>query len=159
MKLGVTHHTLVADQLSADKPLVFLMDAPKIPVEKKKGKKKNDLQLNHKNFGSILDVVRLKNAARIAIGWRVRRVQLVNRLSWTLAEFSKVSKQCCVILMLLCIMFPLAHPGLSAVVLISIPGRLDCNSADGVKTIVPIRPICIFSSTMDLTDQVVGVLA
>lgn len=78
VKLSVTHHTLSAanETLTADKPLVFAMEPFKDPGEKKKDNKKKKQKkthgLNSKNFGSALNISKMKNAQRFVIGWRAR---------------------------------------------------------------------------------------
>ena len=83
MKLAVTHHTLSASandaiQLTAEKSLTFVLDAPK---ERESGKqpkaskkrKKGGAGLNTKNFGSVIDISKFKDAKRFVVGWRARR--------------------------------------------------------------------------------------
>lgn len=83
MKLAVTHHTLSASandaiQLTAGKALTFVLDAPKERESgKKTGKKRKKgggtAGLNTKNFGSVIDISKFKNAKRFVVGWRARR--------------------------------------------------------------------------------------
>ena len=82
VKLGVTHHTLSASandaiQLTAEKPLTFVLDALK---QRESGKSKTKKRkkgggtggLNTKNFGSVIDISKFKNAQRFVVGWRAR---------------------------------------------------------------------------------------
>ncbi|CAL1125989.1 unnamed protein product [Cladocopium goreaui] len=82
VKLAVTHHVLSSDKVSQEKPLVFLMDPPKDPKEdreeggkpkrKKQKKEKGAGTMTNKNFGSVVDIAKLKKANRLLIGWRIR---------------------------------------------------------------------------------------
>jgi len=77
VKLAVTHHTVTTNgdswQLTAEKALVFILDAPKQPDTGKKTKKKSKRgSFNTKNFGSIMSVDKMKNAKRFITGWRCR---------------------------------------------------------------------------------------
>ena len=61
-------------QLSSEKPLAFVLDPVKEREEKKnKGKKRKKSGLNSKNFGSVIDISKFKNASRVLVGWRARR--------------------------------------------------------------------------------------
>ena len=57
-----------------NKPLVFVLDQPPQPQEKKKGKKgKGAVQISSKNFGAWMSVTKLKTAVdTMTIAWRVR---------------------------------------------------------------------------------------
>lgn len=78
VKLAVTHHTIeAADKIVCDKPLAFLMDPPKQPDQgdgdgRRKRKKTAEKNMTAKNFGSVLNIAKLKKAGRLVIGWRVR---------------------------------------------------------------------------------------
>ena len=86
VKLAITHHTIggSADALkiTAEKSLVFVLDPPKQQEEKKdkKGKKKKAGVLNPRNFGSIIDISKLKGARHFVIGWRARFPSLIIRM-------------------------------------------------------------------------------
>eukprot|EP00438_Fugacium_kawagutii_P001271 Skav224319 [mRNA] locus=scaffold227:508757:513150:+ [translate_table: standard] len=79
VKLAITHHTISSDEkVVNEKPICFLMDPPKDREEggkpaKKKQKKNTDAgTMTNKNFGSILDISKLKSCNRLLVGWRVR---------------------------------------------------------------------------------------
>ncbi|CAK9042507.1 unnamed protein product [Durusdinium trenchii] len=79
VKLCVTHHNLSSDseKIERQKSLCFLMDPPKDreasgKPNKKKLKKAAAGNMTANNFGSILDISKLKRASRVVIGWRVR---------------------------------------------------------------------------------------
>ena len=80
VKLAVTHHTLQACgeswQVTGDKPLVFVLDQPKqADTGSKRGKKKKRVAgFNIKNFGSVVDVSKMKDARRFVTGWRARQI-------------------------------------------------------------------------------------
>ena len=79
VKVAITHHSLQASgeswQVAGEKPLVFVLDQPKDTGSKdsKKGKKKKRQGFNIKNFGSVVDISKMKDARRFVIGWRVRQ--------------------------------------------------------------------------------------
>lgn len=59
--------------VTSDKPLVFVLDQPKQDEKKRKSKgKKNKGGLKPQNFGSIVDISKLKDAKRFIVGWRAR---------------------------------------------------------------------------------------
>ena len=62
--------------MACEKPLVFLLDSPKIPEEekgrKRKKGKKEPSKWNIKNFGSVVNISMIKKAERVVIGWRAR---------------------------------------------------------------------------------------
>ena len=77
--MAVTHHKLSSEQLQQEKPLAFVMDPPKTdrdeggkPLKKKAKKEKDPNKMTNKNFGSVVDIPKLKGANRIVIGWRLR---------------------------------------------------------------------------------------
>lgn len=77
MKLALTNHDMSPDNVVANKPLVFQMDPFKQDREDtgkapKKKQKKSVGSMTEKNFGSIVDVTKIKAAKRIVIAWRVR---------------------------------------------------------------------------------------
>lgn len=77
MKLALTNHDMSPDNVVANKPLVFQMDPVKQDREDtgkapKKKQKKSVGSMTEKNFGSIVDVAKIKAAKRIVIAWRVR---------------------------------------------------------------------------------------
>ena len=73
--MGITHHSLSSEKIEQEKPLAFCMDAVKVEQPPKKKRKSNAAagSMTSKNFGSVLDIPKLKRANRILIGWRVRR--------------------------------------------------------------------------------------
>lgn len=76
VKVAVTHHSYnPADEvLKPDKSLVFVMDPFKDPEEMdgNKKRKKNPAKFNIKNFGSCLNVSKVKSASRLKVAWRIR---------------------------------------------------------------------------------------
>ena len=78
VKLAVTHHAVSSDNVAQEKPLVFLMDPAKQdrdegkPKKKKQKKEKGAGNMTNKNFGSVVDIAKLKKANRLLIGWRIR---------------------------------------------------------------------------------------
>lgn len=82
VKLAITHHTVTAaanDSLmvTSDKPLVFVLDQPKQDDGKrrksKSKKNKGDKGgLKAQNFGSVVDISKMKDAKRFVVGWRAR---------------------------------------------------------------------------------------
>lgn len=75
VKVGITHHSLSSEKIEQEKPLAFCMDAVKVEQPPKKKRKSNAAagSMTSKNFGSVLDIPKLKRANRILIVWRVRR--------------------------------------------------------------------------------------
>ena len=143
----MTHHVLSSTtKIEQDKPLVFVMDPPKLDREddgkpkKKKGRKeKGSGSMTHKNFGSILDIGKFKRAQRLMVGWRMRcHVVSPN----VLVRWCHLGN---------CLM--LLHEPLGLVC----PARLDTNNASGVKTLVPLRPIACVTGVLDLGSTVMKV--
>ena len=63
--------------------MVFVLDPPKQQEKDKKdkkGKKKKSGGLNPRNFGSIIDISKLKGARHFVIGWRARFPSLIIRI-------------------------------------------------------------------------------
>ena len=84
----MTHHAVSsADKIDCTKPLTFLMDPPKTTGEgeppkkrSRKSKASSERTLTSKNFGSVLDVAKLKKANRLVIGWRMRHHIINDRM-------------------------------------------------------------------------------
>ena len=75
VNVQITHHTLNGDDLSSEKQLVFVLDdvkEPKEPKKRKKGKTNKSPGPTFKNFGSFIDVDKLKQCAKFTVGWRCR---------------------------------------------------------------------------------------
>ena len=79
VKLAITHHSIGGSvdalRISSEKPLVFVRDPPKQQEEKEKKEKKRKKKaggLNPRNFGSIIDISKLKGSRHFVIGWRAR---------------------------------------------------------------------------------------
>ena len=84
MNIKISQHTLSSGEeanLSPDKPLCFLLDERKNQDDdaggnkkkkKKKEKKDGPAPPTFKNFGSFVNVSKMKNAGKLTIGWRVR---------------------------------------------------------------------------------------
>ena len=77
VKLAVTQHTIGSigseAEITTDKDLVFVLDALKEePAKKKRKKSKDDSKCTAKSFGALVNISKLKNAARLITSWRVR---------------------------------------------------------------------------------------
>lgn len=76
--MKVFQHTMSSGEQATwtcDKPLCFLLDERKDQEENKKGrkgKKKKDNNPTFKNFGSRVNVSKLKGTSKLIIGWRIR---------------------------------------------------------------------------------------
>lgn len=79
MKYQISHHALEGTHITSVKEIAFVMDAPKEDddqgakkrkKEKKKDSNKNTLSI--KNFGSRLDVSKLKGSDYLQLCWRCR---------------------------------------------------------------------------------------
>ena len=79
MKVEVSHHAYSDGKWSCTKPLVFVMDdPPSADVKKEKKKKKKSPPITQKNFGSYLDIEKVKSSLVLVLAWRCRLlVQLV----------------------------------------------------------------------------------
>ena len=72
-KLEVSHHKLQDDKCTNVKPIVFIMDDPPQPKVKKQKKTKDSVSITTKNFGSWMNVSKLKTCLdTFKIGWRCR---------------------------------------------------------------------------------------
>lgn len=91
VNVKIFHHTISSPDdgspatITPDKPLCFLLDELKDPEEKTKGKKTKkkkdkDNQPTVKNFGSRLNINKLKGVSKLIIGWRIRPVLGVGSL-------------------------------------------------------------------------------
>ena len=84
--MGISHHSLVDSVPQSDKPLVFLLDHKKDSEEgeeKEKGKKrkkeKKGSGVTVKNFGSFVQISKLKQSTMLVVGWRARQL---DKLVW-----------------------------------------------------------------------------
>jgi hypothetical protein len=72
----LSHHSIAdGPVITAEKPLVFVMDPPKEDApdgKKKKRKHKKPDGPTFKNFGARLCVNKMKSCPRFIIGWRMR---------------------------------------------------------------------------------------
>lgn len=72
-KLEVSHHKLQDDKCTNVKPIVFIMDDPPQPKVKKQKKTKDSVSITTKNFGSWINVSKIKTCSdTFKIGWRCR---------------------------------------------------------------------------------------
>lgn len=87
MGVKISHHSTSAEvpHVTAEKPLVFVMDEPKDdaePEEQKKKKKKrkstkgSKFVPNAKNFGSRISIIKFKSSQKVLCGWRCRTESL-----------------------------------------------------------------------------------
>lgn len=80
VKLALSHHSLneARDQVTSDKPLVFVMEQPKQDDDddgakrKKKKKKAKQTNSNMNSFGNGLSVNKFKGNSKFIIGFRCR---------------------------------------------------------------------------------------
>ena len=79
VKLGVSHHSLVDDNIQSEKQLVFVLDNRNVddgeekPKKRKKGEPKEKKGPNFKNFGFYIQPSKIKGSAKLLIGWRARQ--------------------------------------------------------------------------------------
>ena len=82
VKLAISHHSMNAahDEISVDKPLVFVVEPPKDPTaddETQKRKKKKSKQskpaVNMNTFGNGLSISKFKTNTHFTIGFRCRQ--------------------------------------------------------------------------------------
>ena len=84
VKIEVSHHTISQDaEWKNAKPLVFVADEVQVPrkpvakeekVPKKTKKPKKTPGITTKNFGSHLQIAKVKNSQILALAWRCRRL-------------------------------------------------------------------------------------
>lgn len=84
MKVEVSHHALQDGDWKQLKPLVFVLDnipdpdskgdkkVKKEPKKRSKKDKKPSTDLTSRNFGSYLDIGRVKSAHHMTLAWRMR---------------------------------------------------------------------------------------
>ena len=72
VKISASHHKTTADgTFELAKPLVFVMDPIK-EVKEEPDKKKRKESITIKNFGSKLDLGKVKSCSMLELAWRVR---------------------------------------------------------------------------------------
>lgn len=76
MKIEISHHDIKGGEFKNVKPLVFVVDEPKVEVknEGKKSRKKKVAggTMNMKNFGSHLSIPKVKSSELLILAWRCR---------------------------------------------------------------------------------------
>ena len=145
-KLEVSHHKLQDDKCTNVKPIVFIMDDPPQPKVKKQKKTKDSVSITTKNFGSWINVSKIKTCSdTFKIGWRCRFLDNcfvfgLERISvsldfmniyWGLIHTSSICKRFPI--------FPCC--------------RLDCSSTEGLKVITPLRPILCLGTQIDVKEE------
>lgn len=79
VKLGISHHTMVDDNIQSEKQLVFVLDNRNLdegeekPKKRKKGDPKEKKGPNFKNFGCYIQPNKIKGSAKLLVGWRARQ--------------------------------------------------------------------------------------
>ena len=82
VKLEVSHHQTESNgDFKSSKSLAFVLDEKtEKPEGSKKGKKKANGSLTSKNFGSAVNVSKLKSSPSLIIAWRCRSLALENKI-------------------------------------------------------------------------------
>ena len=79
VKLAISHHSMNAahDEISVDKPLVFVVEPPKDTeddeTQKKKKNKQSKPAVNMNTFGNGLSISKFKTNTHFTIGFRCRQ--------------------------------------------------------------------------------------
>ena len=143
MKLEVSHHEKVDGEWKCNKSLVFVCDAPpdekdKVQVkrQKKDKKEKKAPGITQKNFGAFLSISKLKEVASFVVTWRCRF--LGSQIHTKIQKFDSH-------------IVSLFETKRYETMLLLSP-RLDTSKGNGVKILVPIRPVVCLTSKLDVSE-------